>query len=154
MSLIAPLTRRTSLLALALALALATAGCGGTAPPTASATLGDLRITRGFAFEPITAQSGAAYLAITNAGSAADTLEDATSPVAAETMFHGGSMASMTSVVIPAGGHVIFEPGGAHIMLTSFSSVPKAGDSLQLTLVFARAGRVTLELPVRKYGTE
>jgi copper(I)-binding protein len=67
-------------------------------------------------------------------------------------MFHGGSMASMTSVVIAPGATVAFAPGGAHIMLTSFSAMPKAGDSLQLTLTFVRAGAVTLELPVRKYG--
>jgi hypothetical protein len=69
-------------------------------------------------------------------------------------MFHGGSMASMTSVVIPPGTTVAFAPGGAHIMLTGFSTMPKAGDSLRLTLTFARAGAVTLELPVRKYGAE
>jgi periplasmic copper chaperone A len=123
-------------------------------PPSASATLGVIRLRHGFAYEPITLASGAAYVEITNQGPEADTLVDATSPLAAETMFHGGSMTSMTSVVIPAGGTVTFAPGGAHIMLTGFSSMPLAGDSLQLPLTFARAGAVTLELPVRRYGAD
>jgi periplasmic copper chaperone A len=125
-----------------------------TGPPSASATLGVIQLRHAFAYEPITLASGAAYVEITNQGTEADTLVDVTSPLAAETMFHGGSMTSMTSVVIPAGGTVTFAPGGAHIMLTAFSSMPKAGDSLQLTLTFARAGSVTLELPVRRYGTD
>lgn len=146
--------RRLPVLVLQLALTLSPSACGAPEPPTTSASLGDLVIRHGFAYEPITVQSGAAYLDIANRGSAEDTLVDVTSPIAAETMFHGGSMESMTSVVIPPGARVTFEPGGAHIMLTSLSTVPKAGDSLPLTLTFARAGRVTLELPVRKYGGE
>ncbi|HUL70104.1 MAG TPA: copper chaperone PCu(A)C [Gemmatimonadales bacterium] len=122
--------------------------------PTASATLGDLQIRQGFAYQPITNASGAAYLVIANGGSAADTLVDASSPIAAMTMFHGASMTSMGSVVIPPGTRVTFAPGGAHIMLTTLSTLPKAGDSLPLTLTFTRAGRVTLELPVREYGSE
>jgi copper(I)-binding protein len=121
-------------------------------PPSAAASLGQLRLRHGFAYEPITLASGAAYVEITNQGAEADTLVDATSPLAAMAMFHGGSMASMNSVVIAPGATVTFAPGGAHIMLTSFSAMPMAGDSLQLTLTFARAGSVTLELPVRKYG--
>ena len=39
-------------------------------------------------------------------------------------------------------------------MLTDFVAMPQAGDSLTLILTFARAGRVTLQLPVRKYGDE
>lgn len=121
-------------------------------PPSAAATLGELRLRHGFAYEPITLESGAAYVEITNRGAEADTLVDAASPLAAMAMFHGGSMAMLASVVIPAGGTVTFAPGGAHIMLTAFTSMPKAGDSLALTLTFARAGSVTLHLPVRRYG--
>lgn len=140
-------------LAVPVALAATLAACRAD-PPSASATLGQLHLRHGFAYEPITLASGAAYVEITNRGAEADTLVDATSPLAAMTMFHGGSMTSMTSVVIPGGATVSFAPGGAHIMLTSLSAMPKPGDSLQLTLTFARAGSVTLELPVRKYGTD
>src|SRR5690606_28739702 len=43
-------------------------------PPAASATLGDLRITNGFAYEPIIQASGAAYFTVKNTGTTPDTL--------------------------------------------------------------------------------
>lgn len=122
--------------------------------PSASATLGMIHLRNGFAFEPMTRASTAAYVEIVNRGAEPDTLVGAMSPLAATTMFHGGSMTDMTSVVIPAGGTVTFAPGGAHIMLSQLSAMPRAGDSLPLTLTFARAGSVTLALPVRKYGSD
>ncbi|HTS87798.1 MAG TPA: copper chaperone PCu(A)C [Gemmatimonadales bacterium] len=122
--------------------------------PTASATVGDLQLRNGFAYEPITAASGAAYVEIINHGQVADTLVDAESPIAAMVMFHGAAMMSMGPVVIAPGARVTFKPGAAHIMLTTLSKLPKAGDSLPLTFTFAKAGSVTLELPVRKYGSE
>jgi len=130
------------------------AACRPMGLPTASAAIGDLEIRRGFAYEPITAASGAAYVEILNHGTIPDTLLSAASPIAAMTMFHGSSMADMSTLAIPAGGRVSFKPGGAHIMLATLSKLPKAGDSIRLTLTFARAGPVTLELPVRAYGAE
>lgn len=129
------------------------AGCAG-GPPEASATVGDLVLTRGFAYEPIIQASGAAYVEITNRGTAPDTLLGASSPSAAGAMLHGGSMAHVMTLPIPAGGTLSLAPGGTHIMLSDFSAMPQAGDSLTLTLTFARAGSVTLQLPVRKYGDE
>ncbi|HTO73666.1 MAG TPA: copper chaperone PCu(A)C [Gemmatimonadales bacterium] len=127
--------------------------CRPPAPDTASTSKGDLRITGGFAYEPVSDASAAAYLEIANQGKQADTLLGATSPIAAGTMLHGEGMMGMAGVVIPPGGRVLFEPGGAHIMLMTLSSLPKAGDSLRLSLHFARTGDVTVALPVRKYGT-
>jgi copper(I)-binding protein len=141
----------------ALLLGIALAGAAGACRPglpAASATLGDLRITDGFAYEPIIPASGAAYLAITNTGTAADTLESAASPDAADAMFHGGAMTAMGVVPIPPGTHIVFEPGGAHIMLMEFSKLPKAGDSLPLTLTFTHAGSIALKLPVRRHQPE
>ena len=129
------------------------AGCAG-GPPAASATVGDLVLSKGFAYEPIIAASGAAYVEIHNRGSAPDTLTGASSPVAAGAMLHGGGMAHMMSLPIPPGGTLSLAPGGTHVMLQDFSAMPPAGDSLTLTLTFARAGSVTLQLPVRKYGDE
>lgn len=129
------------------------AGCAG-GPPTASATVGDLVLTKGFAYEPIIQASGAAYVEITNRGTAPDTLLQAASPAAGGAMLHGGSMAHVMTLPIPAGGTVSLTPGGTHIMLSDFVAMPQAGDSLAVTLTFARAGSVTLQLPVRKYGDE
>ncbi len=140
-------TRRAVALA-----ALLSAGCGKPAPPAASATLGDLKIDNGFAYEPITDASGAAYFRIHNSGSVADTVLEASSPAAKGASFHGSSMSHMEGLEIPAGGEVELKPGATHLMLTDFSPAPKAGDSLSVTLRFARAGSVTLHLPVRRYG--
>lgn len=122
--------------------------------PEAHASAGDLRLEHGFAFEPITPASGAAYVAITNRGRAADTLLSITSPAAAMVMAHGGTMSGMGPVEVPAGGSVRFTPGGAHLMLSDFSAAPKAGDSLTIVLTFAHAGTVQLALPVRPYASE
>jgi copper(I)-binding protein len=67
---------------------------------------------------------------------------------------HGGGMMGMGPVEIPAGGRVTFTPGGSHLMLSDFSAVPKAGDSLTVVLEFTRAGTVRLALPVRPYVSE
>jgi copper(I)-binding protein len=114
--------------------------------------VGDLHIDRAFAFEPITAASGAAYFRIHNGGAVPDTVLEATSPAAREASFHGSSMAHLDVLEIPPGGEVELKPGATHLMLTDFSAPPRAGDSLTLTLRFAHAGAITLRLPVRRYG--
>ena len=126
--------------------------CHRAGPPAGSATLGDLRVDQGYAFEPIVPTSGAAYFRVRNAGTAPDTLLEATSPAASGASFHGSNMAHMDRLEIPPGGEVELKPGGTHLMLTNFSPAPHAGDSLTVTLRFARAGSLTLKLPVRRYG--
>ena len=137
---------------LALAVLVSISGCGKAAPPSASAKVGDLTVDHAFAFEPITAASGAAYFRIRNGGTVADTVLEATSPVARAASFHGSSMAHLQVLEIPPGGEVELKPGAMHLMLTDFSALPHAGESLAVTLRFARAGSVTLQIPVRRYG--
>lgn len=127
------------------------AACQG-GPPTASAKAGDLRISSGFAYKPITPVSGAAYFRVRNTGRVADTLLEASSPVTRGAMFHGGDMAHMTVIPIEPGQEFVLEPGGTHLMFSDYDPVPEAGDSLVVVLRFARAGSVTLALPVRRYG--
>jgi hypothetical protein len=136
----------------ALAALLLFAGCRKAGPPAATASVGDLTIDRGFAFEPITAASGAAYFRIRNNGTIPDTVLEVSSSAAQSASFHGSSMAHLDVVEIPAGGEVELKPGATHLMLTNFSAPPKVGDSLSVTLKFARAGSMTLQLPVRRYG--
>jgi hypothetical protein len=132
--------------------AIALSGCGKTAATGARITAGDIVIENAFAFEPITAASGAAYFKVKNKGSAPDTILEATSPAARAAAFHGSDMGHLEALEIPAGGEVELKPGATHLMLTDFSAPPAAGDSLTLSLRFARAGTVTLSLPVRRYG--
>jgi periplasmic copper chaperone A len=136
----------------ALAALIAVTGCAGGGPPSARARAGDLLIDQAFAFEPITTASGAAYFRIHNGGTVADTVLEATSPAAKSASFHGSNMAHLDVLEIPAGGEVELKPGATHLMFSDFGAVPRAGDSLTVTLRFARAGSVTLRLPVRRYG--
>ncbi|HWA16721.1 MAG TPA: copper chaperone PCu(A)C [Gemmatimonadales bacterium] len=122
------------------------------AAPVATATAGDLRITRAFAYEPIIQASGAAYFTVKNTGAVPDTLLGVSSPASVGAMLHGGSMAHLSVIEIPAGGTLVLKSGDTHVMLSDFITMPHAGDSLPLTLQFAHAGRVDLKLPVRKYG--
>jgi copper(I)-binding protein len=133
------------------ALAVALVACAGR-PPTARARAGDIEIRDGFAYEPITPASGAAYFRIRNTGAAPDTLLEVTSPAARDASFHGNAMQHLAVLAVPPGAEVTLAPGGTHLMLSDYSTVPAAGDSLTVTLRFARAGSVTLKLPVRRYG--
>lgn len=137
-------------LASTLLAAAALAACRPSAP-AASADVGELQIRDGFAYEPVIPASGAVYFRIRNRGKVADTLLEARSPAASEGMFHGASMRHLHELPILPGEELVLKPGGTHLMLSEFTQVPKAGDSLTVVLHFSRAGEVTLRLPVRRY---
>lgn len=137
---------------LASVLALGVVACGRAASPGAAITAGDIVIQHGFAFEPITAASGAAYFEVHNRAALADTILEVSSPVARAAAFHGVNMGHLDVLEVPAGTTVALKPGATHLMLTDFSAPPAAGDSLRLTLRFAHAGTLTFAVPVRRYG--
>lgn len=134
--------------------ALATlAACSGAAPAPAA------QVRDGFLFAPVTQGEAAAYFTVINRGPATDTLLGLTSPIAASVMVHrqvvDGGLARMEHVAalpIPVGDSLVLAPGGLHAMLVTLDRLPVAGDSVALTLRFARAGSVTVQLPVRDYG--
>ena len=49
---------------------------------------------------------------------------------------------------IPAGGQLVLERGGNHIMLMGLTRELKDGDTINLTLTFEQAGEVVVEVPV------
>lgn len=59
------------------------------------------------------------------------------------------TMVEVSKVDIPAGGTVEFKPGGYHIMFMDLASTPAAGTTVPLTLVFAKAGSITVQAEVR-----
>ena len=104
-------------------------------------------------------KTGAAYLSIENRGKDADRLTAAASPVAASVELHemkmDGSimrMRQLPGVDLPAGGTVALQPGGNHIMLIGLKAPLKEGDRFPLTLTFAKAGTVEVEVIVEKPG--
>ena len=131
-------------------------GCGGDEPV---ARVGDLVITRAVAPAPVGDGPAALYFTVVNRGSAADTLVTVATPAAAEAMVHdqvrrGGSMTMehVGALAVPAGDSVRLAPGGLHVMLSGRRTPITAGDTLQVTLTFRRAGVVALRVPVVTYS--
>lgn len=58
-------------------------------------------------------------------------------------------MTQVTSVAVPAGATVAFEPGGSHVMLIGLVAPLEAGRSFPLTLEFERAGTQSITVEVR-----
>lgn len=105
---------------------------------------------------PPMATTGAAYFIIQNKG-AADTLVSVSTPVAAAAELHLSSMAGgmmkmeqQQSVLIPAKGEVRFKQGGLHVMMINLKRQLKPGEMIPLTLTFAKAGVVKMQVPVKK----
>lgn len=133
--------------------------CGKPSPPTLKAEVGNIRITDGFAYSPITEESGAAYFTIRNTSDKPDTLLSVASPIAKSAVIHGtmqsegaAGMAMIERLPVPPGEEVVLKPGGTHLMLEQLSQLPKPGERMPVTLIFSRAGTVTLQLPVRAYN--
>ena len=58
-------------------------------------------------------------------------------------------MRQVKELGIPAGSKLALAPGGAHLMLINIKRPLKAGDKVPVTLRFAKAGEVKVELSVR-----
>ena len=61
-------------------------------------------------------------------------------------------MRAAPSVTIPADSTVTFAPGGYHVMLTGLKQPLVAGQSFPLTVSFAHAAPVTVEVKVQPLG--
>lgn len=100
-------------------------------------------------------RSSAAYLDIHNGQAVADRLLSVSSPAAASVSVHRTSndggvsrMRAAGAVPIAPDGRVVMKPGGLHVMLTGLKAPLRPGSRLPLTLRFARAGAVSVSLPV------
>jgi copper(I)-binding protein len=63
----------------------------------------------------------------------------------------GGAMTMLSQVVIPSGDSVVMAPGGLHLMFEGLQRRIVAGDTVAIVLRFARAGEVSVLLPVVSY---
>ena len=102
---------------------------------------------------------GAAFMIVKNSGAAADALVAAESPVAARAELHTHikdgdvmRMRQVPSIDVPAGGTVSLQPGGLHIMLIDLKEPLRQGETFPLTLTFAKAGKVGVDVPVKAPG--
>jgi copper(I)-binding protein len=101
--------------------------------------------------------TSAAYMTIANDGGDDDLLKGASTPKAKAIELHRTSktaegvmqMREITDgLAIEAGKSVVLEPGGIHLMLLGLETALEAGDTLTLTLEFAKAGAVEVLVPV------
>lgn len=106
---------------------------------------------------PNGAPTAAAYVTLTNRGSAPDRLLGGSTPAARTLQIHEMSMANgvmhMAEVkggaAIAPGASLKLQPGGWHIMLIGLKAPLKAGASVAVSLRFEKAGTVTVTLPVK-----
>lgn len=102
---------------------------------------------------------GAGYMTIRNRGQDNDQLIAVSSPAAGAVQVHQSLMVSgeaqmreQKALVVPAGGSLVLEPGGYHLMLLDLKAPLIAGQRVPVTLQFERAGAVTAQLLVGKAG--
>lgn len=105
-------------------------------------------------------ETGVVYLAVVNRGDAADRLVRAATDAARSTEAHvttmdaGGvvRMRPAKEIEVPPDGRAELRPGGAHLMLVGLKAPLVAGTRFPLTLTFAEAGAVRVEVAVEAPG--
>ncbi|MDR3530095.1 MAG: copper chaperone PCu(A)C [Rhodopila sp.] len=109
---------------------------------------------------PGAATNGAAYVTLVG-GTQPDTLIGVSTPVAATAEVHESftdngvmKMRPVAPLAIPAGKTVTFAPGGYHIMLMGLKQPLAAGQTFPLTLKFAHAAPITVDVQVRAMGRD
>ena len=106
------------------------------------------------------APTAAGYMVIRNTGAAPDRLVAAETPRATRVELHEMSITDgimrmrpiAGGIALPAGGEVRLAPGGLHLMLIGPKGGFEQGVRVPTTLVFERAGRITVELAVEAPG--
>lgn len=105
-------------------------------------------------------KNGGAYLTAVNGGKHADRIVGVSSGMATRTELHthindDGVMRMRQvkgGIEVPAGGKVMFRPGGFHVMFIGLHKPLKKGMSFPLTLTFEKAGQRTFDVKVMGVG--
>lgn len=120
-------------------------------------TVGTLKIGHPWARQTAPGQqAGGAFLSLTNSGKQAERLLGASADIAAKVELHSMSMDGGVmrmrpvkgGLAIPPGETVTLAPGGYHIMLIGLKRPLKLGELVPMTLRFARAGAVKVDLKI------
>ena len=130
----------------------------GLSGPAAAADEGSLKVTQPWARASLgQVKVGAAYLTIENHGQHADRLVGLASPVANHVELHNTimdegvmKMRPMEVLELAPGETAALEPGGMHVMLMGLKQPLKEGETFPMTLSFAEAGEVTIQVQVDK----
>jgi hypothetical protein len=139
-------------------LAIAAFAVGSATSFAACSGPGALQVAEAWARPGAAGAESAAYLTITAPGGQADALLSASSPAADMVQLHEVStdaqgmtgMHHIDRLDIPAGETVRLEPGGYHLMLMDLTAELAVGGTIELTLVFERAGNIVVEAEIRQ----
>lgn len=109
---------------------------------------------------PKGASSGAAYMTITNKGTAPDRVSCVSSDASAECQIHSMTMENGVMKMRPVEGGleikpgetVTLKPGGFHVMLVNLKNPLEQGKSVELTLKFEKAGTIKVDYPIAAIG--
>ncbi|TYP92132.1 hypothetical protein LX73_2382 [Fodinibius salinus] len=135
-------------------------GCGSESKKeksTDEVILGKLELSNSWARPAEKGQTATAYLTITNGTATKDTLISANSTISEVVELHQSlkhedgtiSMKPAGNQAIPSGEKLRLEPGGYHLMLKNITRELTVGDSLSVTLNFARLGTKKVTMPVQ-----
>ena len=104
-------------------------------------------------------KNGGAYFTARNNGRHGDRIVGVSSNMSAKTEMHTHindkgvmRMRKVDGVNVPAGGEVVFKPGGYHIMLLGLHKPLSKGDQFSATLIFEKAGKHTVAFTVMGVG--
>lgn len=98
---------------------------------------------------------GAAYFELANGGEKAVTLAAVNVQGAEKAEMHetrGTTMSAVSALEVQPGETVKFERGGRHVMAFGLADTVKAGDKVELTLIFADGDKLSAPLTVEAMG--
>ncbi|GIG24857.1 copper chaperone PCu(A)C [Cellulomonas denverensis] len=159
--------RTATLLAPALAVTLALSACSDGAPAAdssssaATGTAADAVLVEDAWVKAADSGMSAAFGVVRNTGDHDVTVQGATSPTATgvelhETVDDGtGAMVMQEKdggFTVPAGGELVLEPGGNHLMLMGLTAPVEAGDEVDLTLTFDDGSTLDVTAPAKDYS--
>jgi len=109
---------------------------------------------------PKGAATGAAYMTVTNKGTASDRLNCVSDDASAQCQIHSMTMENGVMKMRPVEGGleikpgetVTLAPGGFHMMLLDLKAPLEQGKTLKATLKFDHAGTVDVEYPIAAIG--
>lgn len=126
---------------------------------TARGAVGPLQLDGAYIPQQASPDVAAAYLRVTNTGGSDDVLDRVSTPAAATVMLHdtvgdGGveRMVPLEALTVPAHRSMAFRVGQRHLMLMNPKVMLRQGQVVPLTVHFAKAGSVTLLVPVVGFG--
>lgn len=136
----------------------AVAGLLLTLPLAAMAQTNQIEVQHAWSRPAMAGHTGVVYLTITDHGTP-DRLVGASSPAAGKAELHETTndngvmkMRPVKSLPVEPGKSLTLKPGSYHIMLMDLKHELKAGDSVPVTLDFAKAGQVNAAAMVEKNG--